>query len=470
MESKIPSPARVKKFTGKISKKKPLRLDRRRWQLYIRLRGWLRGCFAQPGMDYKIWTKEVFSATSGYSVRHLERAFPQFARWCTEFTFEKVHHKGTWRIKVTQNFGVRPRVHPSEVKKRLEAAIASVANQIGTAKVDAEFLRRFCEISRLPGEMVSAVWQRMKNLPGFRCRWRGVGAGRKFLVSSTSLTQTSRVISSPSGRREKKQCAANATLENAQTKPPLAALASQGPLNPDRSDTQKSPSFFQPSPAMPPLQICGRWVSGRKLLAKAIWISVVPLKNVHAQWERVVWRFAHTRNFAYRALRAGYAADVIVRAYARGCGESHEDALDRDRLPGGGFASQREPSAAVVYGWRELRAVDARPAADRWAEFFAAPRKKMTVAAAKPRARPAGETSGARLSAAEAAAELKRLRQVIAKPLEQEDRDDVVKLTAGELLVILRARHMSLADFGSLSWRHKWAIINAARRARENKK
>lgn len=402
--------------------------DARAIILFIRIKGYLDGVWERGHGKTKFyfWNKHTFarktgSGENGYSVKHLERMFPRFMAWCTAYRFERVRLHRSWRIKVTQNFGVRGDVSGAAIRWRLEGAICGMVKKAGVARVDREFLRKFCALSHLPREAVALVWAQLRPLQGFACRWRGVGAGRKFLVErisekfEVSHPQTSRGISSFHEKRSEtigRQAAghdpnrplaplaqegiseeSSAGLRPAMMDPPAPAGFSAehptgpgaGPRTPNRYEGPKIRQFCAPSAVQKPMQICNRFVSSRRLLAKAVWLAVDPMKKLHADFERVCWFFAHARNFAERALRDGYGAQAIVDAWRSGVRESHEDALDADRLPGGGYAHQRAPSAAVRYAWRELWR-DQRTREERWAEFFALPYEPRRPVERKPSA------------------------------------------------------------------------------------
>ena len=83
---------------------------------------------------------------------------------------------------MTRNLGVAGSVRGGEVRARLQGAILSMVQKSGSAHVDAEFLRIFCGKFKLPREAVAIAWAQLGNLPAMNCRWRGRGAGRKFVV------------------------------------------------------------------------------------------------------------------------------------------------------------------------------------------------------------------------------------------------------------------------------------------------
>jgi hypothetical protein len=120
-------------------------------------------------------------------------------------------------------------------------------------------------------------------------------------------------------------------------------------------------------------------------MAKAEWLAVARMRPLHAGY-RVKWRFSHTRNIAFRAMRDGHSQVAILEAWKSAIARSHEDACDHDlrhRPDPDQPHPEREPSAAVVYAWRVLRA-DKRTPAERWREIFAQERPARDATAARP--------------------------------------------------------------------------------------
>jgi len=100
------------------------------------------------------------------------------------------------------------------------------------------------------------------------------------------------------------------------------------------------------------------------------------MRPAHAGF-RVAWRFAHARNLAFMALRQGYSETAIVSAWSAAIARSHEDACDHDlrqRPDPNNPHPLREPSAAVAYAWKLLRA-DQRSPEERWREIYSTPRQ-----------------------------------------------------------------------------------------------
>lgn len=113
-----------------------------------------------------------------------------------------------------------------------------------------------------------------------------------------------------------------------------------------------------------PLEILGRWVSGAKLAALACYLARGPMRGEHWDNCRVSWRFAHARNFALAALRAGHDKAAILTAWRKGVRLSHADAVDCLET------GQREPSAAVAYA---RKALPGGPAVENWRAWLSGP-------------------------------------------------------------------------------------------------
>lgn len=468
--------------------------DRRTFRLFLRILGYIDGAWrkSRNTLPFLDWNYERFARKTktrggkSVQVRTLERQFPRFQRWCQEYYFTEINVGGKWVIRIMRNPSVQSEVPGAHVLDRLVLAIRSYVAKSGRARIDLEFCRKFSAMSALPLNEVEHVWRGLKKIPGLKHKWRGVGRGRKFVIEDPARwaavlderknkilrsrdPQTLPPVSISYGNERSKN--SRSATDGPDNRPPASPASgdasdnSQDKPPPTVSQTcHESPADFPVSVRSPsgskPLQICGRWISGRKLLALATWLAVARLKFVHVNRERVRWYFAHSRNFANRALRFGYDARAIEKAYLRGVDRSHEDALDGDRMPGGGYASQREPSAAVVYAWRELRESDARGSEELWSEFFAASRRGKLAPAAAPKA-----TRGPapRMSAAEAAARLAELREKIAPAKrDQAESSGAGGVTLGELAKFLKTKPMSMAQFASLSYIWKKQLIAQA--------
>ncbi len=519
MESECSDPAGVKQFgrkshrlTGRFSTLESG--DKRTIQAFLRILGYIDGAFLKSHrrIHYLAWHAPRFSKKShsqgkaGYSVRSLERIFPRFQRWCTEYEFERRNIGGRWCVLIWPNNSVLRGVSGKNARERLILAIRSHVAKGGRAHVDREFIRKFSEISLLSLNLIESLWAglRPRDLmtgdgPPLKARWRGVGRGRKFVVHDAAReaqiceerkmpagensggSQGENLSSDPQslppvsisfGNDKIKASAAGPHLPEDR---PLAALAkgnasgaSLGGLgSPSKPQTALKHAVFPPgfvrSPsALAPVQFCGRFISMRKLSALAVWLAVARLKFAHQSRDRVVWRFAHARNFAFRSLRFGYTATAIEAAYCVGLQRSHEDALDADRLPGGGYASQREPSAAVVYAWLHLRGADPRESEELWSVFFASDRVRLKAAGVSRRTPDPARGAAPRFTAAQAVDKLRELRATVQR-VQDRSRDEWPEgLTAGELAAFLKTRLTTLAEFSALPWRDRVAIVRRA--------
>ena len=531
MESEFPSAGFVNEFRDENSPEGPsgkprIRRgdikDRRTFVLFLRFQGYLRGAFDRRSRGRLIffdWDHGGFARATAsnkpLSLKTIERQFPRFQRWCEEYRFAKImvtdrrpgkSGRKIWRVRVTLNQGVQRGVPGNSIRERLVAAIRSHVAKAGRTKVDRVFCEKFASLTALPLPAIEAVWVRLEkgNLPELKLRWRGAGRGRKLCIehpgrwaavlaergnlrkTGSRDPQTSRAVSISYGNERLKNSRAEpeAPEEPARAAPdPGEGVESKrSPPAPGLEPPLNEASASDRCPAGKPLQFCNRYVSERKLHALAVWMAVARLKFAHgpAESARVVWRFAHSRNFAERALRFGYGADEICAAYARGVARSADDALDRDRLPGGGYASQREPSAAVVYAWLELRGADPRSSEQLWAAFFARPRRGRLRPAGSPKpasgtagtaapkpargAAPPGRAGGPRLSPAEAAARLAELRALVKTvPRDDSSPADAGEVTLGSLARVLESRGLSIGEFNTLPWRAKKWYVERAR-------
>ncbi len=455
--------------------------DRRTFGFFLRAQGYLHGAFIRKShnrLGFLDWNNARFckKARGDYSLKTIERQFPRFQRWCEEYVFEKVRTRdpktgrSVWVVRCFPNLGVRRAVPGATIRERFEAAIRAHVAKAGRTKVDRGFCRKFADLSGLPLVAVETIWLRVKKLDGLKCRWRGEGRGRKIcvelpgrwpeVVAERAAERAARKNENLSSRdpqtpapvsiyfvnerpKNSRPVAEAVQTESARALPARGKAANAAKAGHEHPDGIRPPDVREQSGAKP-LQICGRFVSSRKLLALAQWLAVARLKFAHVNRERVVWRFAHARNFANAALRFGYAVPAVESAYSLGVDRSHNDALERDRLPGGGYASQREPSAAVVYAWQNLRGSDPRSPEELWAEFFAASRRgplaPIRTADGRAAKKSGSGEKGARLTAAQAAEKLRELRAVIAKPTRTEPGEEVraAGLTLGQLAEFLR--------------------------------
>lgn len=424
----------------------------------LRFNGYLRGCFAR-GAWYKIWDKHQFHRATlsarPRQVSYIEHAFRVFMRTSTIYHFEKIRIGRSERIKVSLRGAPPIKLTQLEVSLRLGAYVTRAARTRGVAHVDGLFLERFAQTSGLPAEFIWIAWQRIKKIRGLRVRWRGTGAGKKFVAS---LPQIPTRHSSPTERRDRKSVVAPLRDDSSRSSAGLPA----GKETAREQSHRRPPSLGATIHcADPPFQIAGRWISAKRLLALACWLAVIPMKAAHVRGWRVCWRYAHARNLAYRALRDGHAAAAIVDAWRRGVDHSHEDSLDRDRVPGGFASEPREPSAAVVYAWHELWR-DSRTREQRWLELLESGQKRPRelLAVKLPKA-PAGAPPAVRVKNAAVLEELRA--RLTVKFTRDEPAAAAPTVTQGELLAYLRSRGLSVAKFASLPYAMRQGYIRGCR-------
>lgn len=364
-------------------------------EMSLRIDGYIRGCFGR-GARYKIWDKRQFlRAIRGGKARklsHIEQAMTQFIKTSTNWNFEYVYltdYQGDGRkhrrIKITvAGRGQMPT--QMETTSRLIGYVAGAVKFNGVAKIDRPFLVRFQETSGLPEEFIRIAWQRIKKIRGYRVKWRGVGAGRRAVVS---MPYNSSRSSFPSERRFKTggPAAPGFLQPSNRSAGPIGPAGEGSPAAPAGAAGRGPRSGLSPGKLPPPFFVGGRWVSSHRLMAKASSIALNGMLPLHTGF-RVRWRLAHARNLAFMALRQGHPECAILAAWSRGVGDSHEDACDHDlrERPHPDFPRpMREPSSAVAYAWKIL-AKDTRSPDARWKEFFAAPR--IPKKAAPPKAVP----------------------------------------------------------------------------------
>lgn len=520
--------------------------DYRTRDLFARFLGYLAGAF-RSGARY-LWQRDLlrsFAASSrrrgrmGYSLTHVEDAFPAFKRWCRSFRFTMEHIGRSWRAKVEPAFaGERG---GAEIAARLCGAVRATVAARGRCHCGAEFLRKFAALTKLPAAAVVAAWDRIRAIDGLRVRWRGVGNGRKFVASpepkntrrdaaqicGISPPPTSGVFSGLKTEENKQAPRGDASRQDSPLAPlapgrvgegsapgcarpasvaPGSARAGEGrpdaegtPGRADDATQAHAAESAQPSTDRP-FHVCNRWIAPRKLRGFARWLAFGPLQTLHREFPLVVFRPGHALKFATEAAAFGFSRDEIVAAWRAGVARSHDDALDRDRLPGGGYAAAREPSAAKVYAVREL-ARDRRTWRERWAALLAAGARCIRPADAAPGvhfqgrgseaasrvAEPAagsgaaagvqnrGPAAGAasrvapvaRFTAAEAAERLAQLRARV-RSIEAEAaqrRGEAAEPAPGvaDVAAWCRAHGMTVAQFAALPWRDRQAILQRVR-------
>ncbi len=517
MDSECQLPLPVNTFTsengGKVThpglgKNRTRLRDRRSKNLFVRLLGYFRNALADGAPYLDVWrVMRSFSNSKHFNFSHLmERVFPAFRKWATEFVFEKVRMGRAWVWHVSRNVAVCAGVSVAESTARLVGAIRVCLAKSGVAHVDPEFCRKFSVHAKIAYEAVMAAWRKIEKIAGCKVRWRGVADGEKFVVTpervkiensgSSSDPQTSPGISSLREKKsENRGSAPGPERDTAGLRPPLQRpemTTGEGHLPPKLPDS-RSPSrrscFDDGKPGVPvrfaaisPWQVSDRWISPARLWKKAVWLANSPLRKIHAGYERVAFDGRHAANFAMESLLCGYAETQICTAWRRGVAQSHEDALERDRLPGGGYASVRPPSAAKCYAIREIKLMDSRSVEARWAEFFSrgpvvARSSGVTAGVAVP---PVGQGGGAalgvgtdaarsttaakgtpRLSAKDAAAQLVALRAKL-QPAADSGRPTDAQLgafTQGDLAVALGMRGISFATWAGFPYSVKATFI-----------
>lgn len=527
MESESPLPLFVNTFTsengGKIpspgwGKTRTRLRDRRSKNLYFWLIKYFRGAFAD-GAPYLEVRKVIGSwcRSKGFSFQHvMERVFPGWRKWCTEYVFEKVRIKKTWVWLAKPNVAVCAGVSVAEATARLVGAIRVCLGKSGVAHVDPEFCRKFSIHAKIAYEAVLAAWRKIEKIAGCRVRWRGVGDGEKFVVTPEprkieNSNQSSDPQTSPglSSLREKKSenrgCAPGPERDAAGLRPPVQrpeVTTGEGDLPPKLPDSRcpsRRSGFEDRNHGMPArFAAISPWLVGERIVVpwhlwkKACWIANQPLKKIHAQFERVAFDKRHAGNFAMESLLCGYTEEQICRAWWRGVRQSHEDALERDRLPGGGYASVRLPSAAKNYAIREIKLMDSRSVEARWLEFFAkgprasdvgcdlasqlrggagegaAAARGVGSSAAVPEADPLRHkvathvrTGTPRLSAKDAAAQLAALRAKLQPPADdgRPSQEQLGAFTQGDLAAALAAREISFAQWAGFPYSVKTSLI-----------
>ncbi len=483
--------------------------DKRTFNLFRRFQGRLRGVWrrAHGKTQYYDWRNEDFARISGkkggkaVALRTIERQFPRYQRWEDEFVFQKIMAvrdgaakgtKPTWCVRVTIAGGVRADVPGATIRDRLQAWTAAYIAKAGRARLDRAAIIKFAQTTALPLVAVESVWIKMGKFGGFKCRWRGEGRGRRMLVENAELwekicaeraarlksgkfettdPQTSAPVSISFGNERIKNSglAPDCSEESARAAP---ANETAGVDSPRETRPNAEPGGYEHAgkdrwkPGSGPLRIGNRFVSGKKLRNLSIVIAAQRLKFAHVNRERVGWIFGYARKFAEEALRAGYRADVIERAYAFGVHRSNEDALDKDRLADGGYAAVRPPSAAVHYAWEKLRGDDPRTPEQLWTEFFNAPRRAWITPHG-----PAAKVSDVGIFArreetekrrAEKMADLRERAAAVPKR-GPEFSEAEQKLNVGTLAAFLKANGgITMAQFSAMSYGMKRGFIQRA--------
>lgn len=393
-------------------------------EMCLRINGYLNGAFSR-GARFIIWDKHRFfrGIRSGKArkVSHIEQAMTVFRKTSTNWVFQDIwvgardkngvmrRHR---RIKILPA-GQGTETTQLETTIRFLAYVTSAARMNRSVRVDRPFLVKFWQTTGLPEEWIRIAWQRMKKIRGYRVKWKGVGAGRKAVVS---LPHNRTRSSSPYGEKIKNSdVVPPSDFPPGKDSAPVGAVGGETPtpLPPPRgagNPPATAPTGWGPPSGAapgrgsglrfavgsgpPPIFVAGRWISSRRTLRKAAWLAVARMRSLHDGF-RVRWRFAHCRNFAFRALRDGFSETAILGAWSAAIRRSHEDACDhdlRERPDPTKPHPLREPSAAVVYAWVSIRS-DKRSPQERWTEIFATPRQ---APAPRTRTRGASPSSGPR--------------------------------------------------------------------------
>jgi hypothetical protein len=422
----------VKRFSGAGLELDQWGMERVRLsEMCLRINGYLNGCFAR-GARFIIWDKHRFCrairGAKPRKVSHIEQAMTAFRKTSSNWIFQEIYYRGPGQTRTHRRIKILPAgrgLGPTQLETttRFLAYVTRAVKLNGSVKVDRAFLVQFWQTTGLPEEWIRIAWQRMIKLRGYRVKWRGRGNGRKAVVSMPYFPRRS---SSPYGEKIKNRgarCAPDFLQGNASGpigptggepnqdgaaiaapdggsptplppppgagNPPATRRTAWGPPS-GAAEDRGSPRCYANGVGPPPLFLAGRWISTKRTKRKAAWLAVCRLRPLHDGF-RVRWRFAHSCNFALRALRDGYREETIVAAWGDAIARSHEDACDhdlRERPDPEKPHPLREPSAAVVYAWGILR-VDKRSPAERWAEIFAADPRPARAAYPNRSSRPA---------------------------------------------------------------------------------
>ena len=345
----------------------------------LRINGYLNGLW-RDGCTWWIWDKHKFAAAtkkprkgSSWESRpltasYLEKVFRVFRRrYADLYDFERVRVGRSWRWKVILRDAPKGlSVH--QVTVRLAGYARQAALQKGSAHVDRLFLERFAKTAGLPLSMCETAAKKLRRIRGCRLRRRGSGNGKKLVVS---LLQSSPRHSSPYGEKR---------IENSGRQG--AHHPQADPAAPTAQPMEKEKRLAAWCLEKAPIPAGGRYVRPQRLAAKAACLAFGPMRDLHAESPRVLWRMAHARNFAYRQLRDGHSEAAILEAWRHGLRLSSYDAV------AAGDDAPRQPSATVVYAVQFI-ARDRRTRDERWRDFFAQPRRQRPPARKKAPVAPA---------------------------------------------------------------------------------
>ncbi len=428
----------------------------------------------------------------------------------------------------------------AEVRRRLIGAIRKHVAKSGRLHVDRKFLENFHGLTGLPPEHIFYAWRTLRRIDGLSCRWRGRGNGVNFYVERSragkiSHPENAAVISPLRGKDQKTGPGEPAGFPDESSGPlrgqpgegrvetapasvhrgsdPPGRLA--GGVPPPAGEWLSKPGDFGRFSGEIPLQVCNRWISARKIRAKACWLSFTVFLHLHTSRPRVKFGAIYARNFAVAALRAGFGDVEICAAYQVGLDEAQASAVkdvskaeDRDYFKAreeqrAGSLGYREPSQVIARAWLRLRS-DTRSDEERWADFFAGkpgklPRQSSAVLHTTASARTGASSSSSaqnaaagrwrtlgpglriRLTDAEIAENARRgepgpLEQMKRAAKKQSDTSPAVeKLQRRDHATFeahLKARGMTVADLLKLSRAEQQAFVRgalAAQRSSENK-
>lgn len=387
--------------------------------------------------------KRRFAKRTGYSWRHIDAIFVVFQKWSSNWHFKRQ------RLGRSTCIVIRPRrrsrvLTTAEVRRRLAGAIRNYVAQAGRVHVDRKFLERFHARHGLPPEQIFHAWRTLYRIEGMICRWIGCGTGANLFVQTPAAAAQKTKIRQLGGRYRGQ----NSHPENAggispttwgknkktggarpadpekdsgslRSRPGDAENDRPRVCDPPGTDRTRPPSGAPPpggackpasktadphrwKPDAPPFLVGNRWVTPKKLRAKANFLAFVVFQNSHIEFYRVRFRAAHAVNFALHALRRGFLDREICAAYRAGLKICHASAV-RDRMTDICAEGIREPSQAVARA-RDILDEDNRTDDQRWAAMFggearpqgdfgevakgAPPRRRPSPKPASPAARP----------------------------------------------------------------------------------
>lgn len=445
MESNGPSPPGVKQidanfeenFTGEIPDAFPAKIPKVECEnLCRRIDGYLHGCFLN-GLLFieEKRVKAQFARTTQYSWRHICDVFPKYKAWTTNFRFKRLRIGRSWVVHI---YPVRRLIvlSAAEVRRRLIGAITSYLAQSHKTgvHVDRLFLEGFHARFGMDPLKIFYAWRTLQRIDGYACNWRGRGNGKNFYVQKLRVPSAGKVshpenasgISPPTGGNNMKTGDASRPGLPDRKSGSLRSLHGVKPRF-RRSTPPPGEDDFRPSgfvgqkekppnraamdranhrwlASSPPLLVGERWIPGKRLHAKAKFLTFGPIQGLHGVFPLVRFRVAHAMNFCEAALRAGFLDSEICAAWRAGLEEAQVSG-ERDRAAAGlGEWSPREPSQVVARAWLRLRS-DTRSDRERWEAIFRGDRTpQKNFPEAENRAVQAARDAGTYYAAAPAAA------------------------------------------------------------------